>query len=190
MKKILSVILAMMMVCAMLASCGGGSKDTPEQPSSSAPQPSASGQGQSAASGGGDYGGDGDVEQYLDMMNDFIAGTDLLMEGLDELMENADYISSEEDLELWCYLFIEIKESIGNAADRLADIAQFAPEDYQEAHLNVTFALAAIYDSMTGFEYAVDALMYGDEEAFYDGLSLFIGNLVAAAEMWSEAVAY
>ena len=200
-KKILTAILAMIMVCAVLASCGGNSQETPAQSPASAPpapaqpstpaqQPPASnpGQNQPPENRGGDY--DDDIELYLNAMSDFIAGTDLLMEGLDELMENANYISSEDDLELWCYLFIEIKEAIGNAADQLADIAHLAPEDYQESHIMVTFALAAIYDSMTGFEYAVDALFYGDEEAFYDGLGEFIGNLVAAAELWSEAVAY
>ena len=190
-RRILVAVLAIIMACAMLASCGGGSQQTSEQPSTSAQQNQASNSGQSQAeanNGGGDN--DDDVEQYLDIMNDFISGTDLTMEGLDELMEYADDISSEEDLELWCYLFIEIKEAIGNAADQLADLAQYAPEEYQESHLKVTFALAAIYDSMSGFEYAVDAYFDGDEEAFFDGLSQFIGNVIAAAELWSEAVVY
>ena len=196
-KRILAVVLVMIMVCAVLASCGGKSEDTPAQPPAS-PQPPAStpqnppsnsGQNQPPSNNGsGDY--DEFVEMYLSAMSDFIAGTDFLMEGLDELMQNADYISDYDDLEVWCYLFIEIKEAIGNAADDLADIAQYAPEDYVEAHLYVTFALAAIYDSMTGFEYAVDALFNGDEDAFYDGLGEFIGNLIAAAELWSEAVVY
>ena len=186
-KKILTAILAIIMVCAVLASCGGGggTDETPAQPPAPAQQTPDSDPGQSPAAAN-----DGDIDQYLDAMNDFIAGTDDLMEGLDELMENADYISSEDDLEVWCYLFMQIKESIGIAADQLADIAQYAPANYQESHIKVTFALAAIYDSITGFEYAVDAVLDGDEDAFIDGLAEFVGNLFAAASLWSEAVVY
>jgi len=189
-QKILIVVLAAIMLCTALVSCGGGSSQEPAEPAPQAPQapPSNSEQDPPTVNNGGDT--DDGLELYLDAMNDFITGTDSLMEGLDELMELADYISSEEELEVWCYLFIETKNAVGFAADQLAELAPLAPEDYVESHLLVTFALAAIYDAMTGFEFAVDAAVSGDEDSFFEGLGMFVGNLIAAAEMWAEAVGY
>ena len=200
-RKILTAILAIIIVSALLASCGGGSTQTPtpaqQTPASNSPSPQTPASTppsppQTPANNNNDdddyYDDDDDTEEYLDAMEDFVEGSMMLVQGLEQLMQAADHIDSYDDLETWCRLFIELKETIGDTADLLATLAPYAPDEYKESHIQFTFALAAVYDSMTGFEDAVDASLNGDEEAFLDGLGVFVGNLMAAEELFSEAL--
>jgi len=204
-RKILARIMAIIMACAILSACGGGDKSGSSQPPATtqpqttqpattqpapepppAPAPAQTQQNDSNAGGTSD-GGDS-TELYLEAMSNFIEGTESTIEGVIALTVGAEEISSEEDLFEWCSLFIEAKESIGDAADYLAEMAKDAPEEYLESHVQITFALAFIYDSMTGFEDAIDAAVNGDEDAFYSGLAEFMSNMEEADQLWEVAV--
>ena len=135
-----------------------------------------------------DAGYDEDVEAYVNSMGELISMLNELMEVFGDLLANAESIETDDELVEWCQSFITLKETVGNSADELAVITQDVPEEYQESHVKITIALAAVYDAMTGFENSVDATLNGDEDAYWEGIGEFIGNLAAADELWSEAV--
>lgn len=197
MKKALAMMLTVVMTLS-LAACGGGNQ-TPAPAASSQPAPS-----QAAPAPADDNAGntsedyaedeyedydDPESEAYVEAMSEYIASIDELMgDALPALLDATELIETEEDLQDWCVAFIDLKDTVGQAADSLADVAGDVPADYQESHAKITIATAAIYDAMTGFENAVDASINGDEDAFTDGLAAFFGNIMAAEELWNEAV--
>jgi hypothetical protein len=130
----------------------------------------------------------GDADEYLDVMNSFVASFKDLMVSLEELLALSDEISTEDDLYAWCEMFDGIKATVGASADELANVAEYAPEEYQESHVAVTIAVAAVYDAMTGFEDAVVGAISGDADAFETGMAEFAGNIIAAEELWQSAV--
>jgi hypothetical protein len=189
MKKMLMGIIAMVMAGMMLSACGGSNEDyEPVMDDTGYYDDDDAGYYDDDGYEDGDFGDD--TEFYLQTMNDFIISVENLMTGLDQLMVLADHIASEEDLGQWCSLFVELKDTTLYTANELAEFTHLAPAEYQESHIKITIAVAAMHDAMTGFEYAVDAAINGDEDAFYEGTGEFIGNLQAAAELWSEAVHY
>lgn len=186
MKKLLALLLTVIMLCTALTACGG--KDTPADAPSS--EPSA----QSKPADEEDY---TDVEksgitpeEYEEEMSGFIASFEELCGKIGELLALSESISSEDDLIAWAQAFITIKDGIGVAADKLAEVTAEVPEEYQESHVQITIAVAAVYDGMTGFENAVDAVLNGDVAAYEDGLVEFIGNMAAADALWDEAIVY
>ena len=210
MRRVVATVLIIVFALVLVA-CGG--KDSGNTPASNSPaknNTSGDAGGNSSGNSGGNNAGnniedndevyaednsgnisDDDVlEVYLGAMGVFIDGFGQLMNSLEELLGASDSISSEDALIEWCNYYMEIKNLVGEAADELADIALDVPEDYMESHMKVTFAVAAVYDAMTGFEYAVDAAFDGDEEAFLDGIAVFVGNIMAAGDLWMEAVEY
>ena len=174
--KLLMSLIAITMIITLLTACGGGSSS------------SSSGSSQQASRADADDDEDGDVSEYEALMSECIDRFKALMASLDELMGETQNTSSGEELVQWCQSYMQIKETIGEGADALAGIAEQAPEEYRESHVKVTVAAAAVYDALTGFEYAVDAALNEDEEAFSDGLADFIGNMLGASQLWAEAV--
>lgn len=189
MKRILAGLLVFIMVCAVLTACGGNANPS-ATPASAAPASTAA-----PAANDQDEEEDADntatgmsAEEYDEKMSAFIASFELLCDGVGELIANSESLSSEEDIIAWCQAFIAAKDGIGAAADKLAEVAPQVPEEFQESHVQITVAVAAVYDGLTGFENAVDGAINGDAAAFEDGLVEFVGNLAGASALWDEAV--
>ena len=181
-RKVLTAVLAIAMVCALMTACGGGSQ--PASPPASPPA-------QQAPAGGGSGGGGGcsgvDVDGYVDAMIEYRDGFQMQIDFLDALMAHADNgFESEDDLIDWCRGWMNLKNGMDNQADALAAMLPGVPEDYQEAHAKVTFAVAAMVDAMSGFEYAVDAALQGDPDEVLEGIGEFIGNIAGAGQLWHE----
>jgi len=174
MKKVITLVLSLILSICMLTACGGSK--TPEPTPTPSEKPASSPK------------VDANEDDYLEAMGIYIEGVEEYVAELDELMAISEDIETEADLEAWCDVFDAIKEAIGDAADELTDILEYAPDDYIESHAEIAIAVAAIYDAMTGFEDAVIAAVEGDQNAFEDGLVEFIGNMTAAEELWESAV--
>ena len=187
MKKILALVLVMVLLCSLFAACGGSSE--PSAASSAAPAANDQDEEEYADDGEADDAATGmSAEEYEEEMSAFISSFELLCEGVGELIAQSESLSSEEDIIAWCQAFIAAKDGIGAAADKLAEVAPQVPEEFQESHVQITVAVAAVYDGLTGFENAVDAAINGDAAAFEDGLVEFVGNLAGASALWDEAV--
>ena len=179
-KKVLAVVLAIVMTCVFMAACGGGS-----QPASTPSQPQ---QAPAANNSGGNSGVDAD--DFNDAMIEFRYAFEAQLRLLDEMIDHADNgFDSEEELVDWCVGYITLKNAIAAQADTLASMLPSVPEEYLEAHTSVTFAVAAVFDAMTGFENAIDAYNAGDEDAFWDGLVTFVGLMELASDLWHQAYA-
>lgn len=184
MKKVLALILTIMMLCSLVAACGGSSEPA-EAPSTVNDEEYIDDEEDAGGTATGMS-----AEEYDAEMGEFIPGFELLCDGIGELIAQSESLSSEEDTVAWCQAFIAAKNGIGTAADKLAEVTAQVPEEYQESHIKITIAVAAVYDAMTGFESAVDAVINGDAAAFEDGLAEFLGNAMAADALWQEAVEY
>lgn len=134
--------------------------------------------------------GSADVEAYEATMSKYIESFENAMKNsLAPLVEAAGQeFASDEDVVTWCQTFIELKETLSTAASSLAEIADIVPEGYQESHTKITIATAAVVDAMTGFEASAAAAAAGDQEAFINGLAVFVGNIEAANTLWDESV--
>ena len=199
-KKVLAVVLVLAMTCAFLAACGGGSSDSggsPPAPASSPPAPASSPPAQQAAppavDNSGGYSDDDDVmseDEYEDLMLEFKQVFENQLSALADLLQYADGgFYSEDELVAWCQDFIMMKDTFESQAHDLASALPYVPEYFMEAHTMITFAVAAVTDSMQGFSDAIDAYFNGDEDAFWDGLLAFGGNIQLAEELWNQAYA-
>ena len=187
-KKVLAGVLAIAMICVFVTACGGGSSDSGgSQPAPAASSPPA----QQAAPPAVDNSGGGsgvDVDAYVDAMIEYRDGFQTQVDFLDELMAYADNgFESEDDLVDWCQSWMNLKNGMDYQVDVLAAMLPRVPEDYQEAHAKVVFAVAAMVDAMSGFEYAVDAALEGDPDEILDGIAEFLGNMIGASQLWHEA---
>ena len=193
-KKVLAGVLAIAMICVFAAACGGGSSDSGgSQPAPASSPPASSPPAQQAAPPAANNSGGNsaaDEDDYEEVMLEFKEAFEYQLRLLDEMIDYADNgFDSEEELVDWCVGYITLKNAIAAQADVLADALPGVPEYFLEAHMNVTFAVAAVVDAMTGFENVIDAYTDGDEDAFWDGLVEFVGFLELASDLWHEAYA-
>lgn len=188
--KITGILATLLAACMIftLSACGGNSEPAPN----SAPASQAAAEADDAEADDeqaeGEQADAGEADDYATAMGEYITNFEALVEQLGTLIQASDSLSTEEDMVAWCQSFMEIKETVGGAADSLAEMTAEVPEEYQESHVKITVATAAVYDAMTGFEKAVDAAINGDADAFTDGLAEFLGNMQGADQLWSEAV--
>lgn len=196
MKKLLVILLSAIMVLS-LAACGGG-EDTkaPSAPASSSStqaepatkaadkpaaeatdEPADEATDEPAAEATGDT-----VTDYEASMSEFITQFETLSVKIGELMEGYD--GSDE----WFTAFGTIYQAVSDATDVLATTVAQAPEEYQESHTKITFAVAAYVDMMDAFGTAVDAYQADDAAKGDEQMAVVQGLYEAAAQLWSESV--
>lgn len=180
MKKLLVILLSAIMVLSLVA-CGGG-EDTkapsaPASSSSTQAEPAAGATDEPAAEATDDTATD-----YETSMSEFITQFETLSVKIGELI--AGYDGSDE----WFTAFGTIYQAVSNATDVLATTVAQAPEEYQESHTKITFAVAAYVDMMDAFGTAVDAYQADDAAKGDEQMAVVQGLYEAAVQLWSESV--
>jgi len=129
-----------------------------------------------------------DASAYLAAMDEFVVAFEDLMDILADMIEELEYLVTDEEVMDWIYDFELMHNEIGAVADILASITEFVPDEYFDSHVLVTLAVAAVYEAMWALDASLAAGILGDEEAMWAGIEAFIFNLLAADELWMEAV--
>ena len=195
-KKIPAVILAMIMACALLASCGGGSQPSPSSaqpsPASLPPQPQAPAANDDEANRTDEDGQDEDGqdeaypdEVYKEMMLAFEDGFTELLHALIDSVFELDLDDSEDDIDNWRKSLSELRDEAENGVALLTDMESLVAEKYAEAHHGYTRVAEYVLDSLTTFYDAVEtAFDEGDEDAAIIACNGFLNDMLMANEEW------
>ncbi len=139
-------------------------------PAASTPEPSAP------------YDGKVTNEEYQEAMGPLVAAYEEMIAATNELL--AHYDGSDE----WIDAFATVYKESNNVVDAMLSITEYVPSDYQVAHNNITFAMAAYTDAFMAMAEMIDAVEAGQDTISDQKMGEYIGLFVAAEVLWDSAV--
>jgi hypothetical protein len=131
---------------------------------------------------------DFDTEFYLEMMYMILSDFEFLVEDLALLMEYLLLIETDEDFEDWYDAFFFVGDGIYEVMWDLEEMAEFAPEEYLEAHIVILAGVQLVYDSLYDLYFALESMLMGDFDGMMAGLEDMVTSLLAAELLWVDVL--
>jgi hypothetical protein len=126
---------------------------------------------------------------YSTAIFEFAENFQEIMEDLDDLIFLHSKIETKDDYIEWAVFFMNIQEAVNEAARELEYYIDCVPEELSKKHALITSAVTAVYNTMVGFEGAVDILFFeGSDRAFKPGFAGFANNITVAQGLWNEVM--
>ena len=127
-----------------------------------------------------------DNEVYEETMYEFSILFEEMMELLMILVDELDYIETDEEFFDWIDAFEIIQEAVAQLVVELSEIEPYVPLIFAEHYASVSIAVVMVHEAITGLDESLAAYILGDEEAFWEGLMAFAINYAFASEIWYE----
>jgi len=177
MKKLLSLVLASLMLVAVLAGCGS---KAPEESQSPSQEPIAT----SPVSGAPQT-----TEEYQTMLGEFIAAFDGIVNGKFASLVGAVEAGNPEDFAAWANEYSAVEAELLAAWDTLtlASTSGIANESNENAERNIEINMASanVLNTLASFQEAVDRASEGDMSAFEADREAFASEAKAAIDEWN-----
>ena len=167
MKKVLSLVLASLMLVALLAACGS----TPEASPSPTPTATPSADPSPTPAVPAD-------EDYEAIMGAFVGGFDVLVN--DNLVALVADLAEAEDFAVWAAEFDAVLVDANEAVDSLETISELVPVEDEEQFTVLAVAAVEVQEVLASFE---DAVAAGEVDA-----DEFATAVDAAIEAWNTAM--
>ena len=181
MKKLLALILCLAMVCSLFVAC----EDKTDTPPVEDDPPIENKDDKD------DFDFTPTPQEGLELDYDaerlhFVREFGNVMDGVGDLIEDAEEIEDEEDFFDWFADVEALKLRVGFYAQRLDDMA--VPTEAEPEFTLLQSAVRAVYDAISSFELAVVAVFEEDEAAFESAVEDFIDNLELAFILWEQVL--
>jgi|GEM_PF-3233848 len=183
MKKVLSLVLASLMLVAVLAGCG--SKDSTETPSES---PSASPSASPVVSPSPEP--PAAVVDYDEAIEAFKVEFDAIANGeVAVLVEKLPTLESEEEFVAWGEELVAVLDEIYATGELLDAIEAAVTEETEEQFYAIANAASDVFGVLANFEHAVGHISAGEVEEFEEEKEMFISDIEEAIAAWNAAIA-
>ena len=172
MKKVLSLVLASLVLVSVLAGCG--SKPAENQNPSQEPvvTPPISGAPQTTA-------------EYQTAMGEFMAAFGAIVDGNFAALVGAVEAGNPEDFAAWASEFDAVEAEVLAEMENLA-LASFGETDENtERYIEIAVAAADVTNALANFKSAVELASEGDMAEFEAGREAFVSEAKAAIEAWN-----
>jgi len=172
MKKVLSLILASLMLVAVLAACG-----SPAEPvATPVPTPES----------GDPINTPQSTEEYQTLIGEFTTSFDSIVNNrVVALVANLDTVVGTEGFDAWSTEFDAIYDDILAEMDNLSLASLAVTDEFVDQLLEITVNAAAVYEVFATFEPSVTAAAEGNMDEFEANRGAFVTGMNAAIEGWN-----